>query len=182
MPYLNSGYGLGSYRVPEPTINDGDRNPRSLRRSERDVVAVVRKCRSTEIRADLDYFVFTHDVRGDHIRPKTGGGHGICEHFSERETRFVLNTSLESRKIYNTVLIPSCIPPYIYIDTESKKKLVTLAKMPETNRTQIESCRPNPCSNGGTCVLRKATQTYYCKCHGNYTGNDNIIIVLHLEM
>ncbi|XP_026811687.1 uncharacterized protein LOC113552887 isoform X1 [Rhopalosiphum maidis] len=56
-------------------------------------------------------------------------------------------------------------------DAESKKKLVALAKIPETaNNTRIESCKPNPCVNGGTCVIRKATHTYHCKCHGNYTG------------
>lgn len=58
-------------------------------------------------------------------------------------------------------------------DTESKKKLVALAKIPDTNRMQVDSCKPDPCVNGGTCVLRKATKTHYCKCHGNYTGKQS---------
>ncbi|XP_025416102.1 uncharacterized protein LOC112687566 isoform X2 [Sipha flava] len=55
-------------------------------------------------------------------------------------------------------------------DAEFKKKLVTLARLPVNNKTYIESCNPNPCVNGGTCALQKSSQTYYCKCNGNYTG------------
>ncbi|XP_050429193.1 uncharacterized protein LOC126838643 isoform X2 [Adelges cooleyi] len=55
-------------------------------------------------------------------------------------------------------------------DSKSKNKLITLSKLPVMNRTKIESCAPNPCINGGTCVLSDASKTYYCKCQGNYTG------------
>lgn len=87
---MSSGHGVGSYRVPESTVDDdGNRNSRPFRRTERHVVAAVRKLRSAEIRADLDYFVSAHHVRGRHIRTETGGRHGVREHFGERETRFV---------------------------------------------------------------------------------------------
>lgn len=76
--------------MPEPTVDDGDRNTRSLRGRQRDVVAAVRKRRSAECRADIHHLVSAHRVRGDRIRAETGGGRrGVREHFRERETRFV---------------------------------------------------------------------------------------------
>lgn len=68
----------------------------------------------------------------------------------------------------------------VNLDVESKKKLVALAKIPENKRTQIESCVPNPCVNDGACVLREATKTYNCKCHGNYTGKDKNIYCYYI--
>jgi len=89
-----SGHRLRPYRMPGSAVNDRHRNPRSLRRWERHVVASVWKRRTAKIRADIDHFVSQLDVRSRCVRPEAGDGFGIRKHFSERKTRFVSCCSL----------------------------------------------------------------------------------------
>jgi len=88
---FSSGHSVRPYCMPGSAVNDCYRDPRSLRRRKRNLVATVWKHRTTKIRADIDHFVPQLDVRSRCLWPETGNGYSIRKYFSERKTRLVLN-------------------------------------------------------------------------------------------
>ncbi|XP_050534500.1 uncharacterized protein LOC126901790 isoform X3 [Daktulosphaira vitifoliae] len=114
----------------------------------------------------------------DHYASQNGTWWLLCENVDHLKSVPIsissyLNT-ISIVTIYNkkqaSILTSINISISVKNDPEWKNKLITLSKRPETDRTQIETCTPNPCVNGGTCVLSDASQMYFCKCQGNHTG------------
>lgn len=50
-------------------------------------------------------------------------------------------------------------------------------KLKKHKEKEVESCEPNPCQNGGKCMVKQTRK--YCQCTGYYTGGYTLVILMN---